>query len=180
MNETSKSRGSPNPKDYEVTISDYIDVASQAEALGCNIPSGIALLPRNFQTTTNKSELFHESSAPTVRTLWRQAGITETPLESKYERFLTVSEHGLEVWVGPTILVTAAWLSQNPEVLSVGLGVISEYLADVFRGLHRRPKVSLSVVVEKGKGKCRRVEYQGSVDGLKELPPIIDKLVSND
>lgn len=180
MNETSKTRGSPNPKDYEVTVSDYIDVANRAEALECNIPSGIALLPRNFQTATNKRELFHESSAPTVRALWRQAKITETPLESNQERFLTVSEHGLQVWIGPTILVTAAWLSQNPEVLSVGLGVISEYLADVFRGLPCRPKVSLSVVVEKRKGKCRRVEYQGSVDGLKELPAIIDKLVSDD
>jgi hypothetical protein len=108
----------------QMNVKEFVDVVEKAKELDCEVPIGIALLPRNFDTAASKGELIHESSAPTVRVLWRQAGITETPLEGKSESFLQISEHGLADWIGPTILVSAGWLSQNPEVMAVALGVI--------------------------------------------------------
>lgn len=67
------------------------------------MPTSIALLPRNFETATSKEELIHEGTTPTVRALWRQNGITETPFEQSGEKFPLVSENTFE-WIGPTIL----------------------------------------------------------------------------
>lgn len=164
----------------EIEITDFITIADRAAALGCNVPTGIALLPRNFDTAAKKDELMHENSAPTVRTLWRQAGIVETRLEAEGERFPQISEHGFVEWIGPTILVTSAWLSHNPEILAVALGVISNYLTDIFKGVPDNPKVRLDIVVQRENGAYRKVRYKGSVDGMKELPSIIQKAVSDD
>ena len=164
----------------EIEITAFISVADKALALGCNVPTGIALLPRNFDTVANKDELMHESSAPTVRQLWRQVGVIETRLEDEGERFPQISEHGFVEWIGPTILVTSAWLSQNPEVLAVALGVISNYLTDIFKGVPDNPKARLHIVVQKDNGEYRKVSYKGSVDGMKELPAIIEKAISDD
>ena len=164
----------------ETEITSFINVADKATTLGCNVPTGIALLPRNFDTATNKDELMHESSAPTVRQLWRQAGIIETKLEDDGKRFPQISEHGFVEWVGPTILVTSAWLSHNPEVLAVALGVISNYLTDIFKGNPDNPKARLHIIVQKENGEYRKVSYKGPVDGMKELPSIIEKAVSDD
>ena len=68
-------------------VSHYIDVRKRSQELGCNIPTSIALLPRNFEISASKEELIHESTTPTVRVLWRQNGITETPLEQPEEKF---------------------------------------------------------------------------------------------
>ena len=53
-------------------VSHYIDVKKRAQELGCNIPTSIALLPRNFEISASKEELIHESTTPTVRVLWRK------------------------------------------------------------------------------------------------------------
>mgnify|MGYP001274346583 FL=1 len=52
-------------------ISEYVDVKKKAEQLGFDIPTGIALLPQNFDIATSKGQLVHESTTQTVRVLWR-------------------------------------------------------------------------------------------------------------
>lgn len=123
----------------EVEEIDYINVPERAASLGCNVPTGIALLPRNFDVAVEKRDLIHESSVPTVRTLWREAGINETKLEQDDERYPQISEKGLPEWEGPTVLVTFAWLSQNPAAFSIALGVISNYVTEIFLGLNNHP-----------------------------------------
>lgn len=78
----------------EIQESYYIDVEKRAQFLGCNVPTGLALLPRNFQEAESKTDLLHESSVPTVRILFRKNNIAETPLESEGERYAQISEKG--------------------------------------------------------------------------------------
>jgi len=94
-------------------VSHSIDVRKRAQELGCNIPTSIALLPRNFEISASKEELIHESTTPTVRVLWRQNGITETPLEQPEEKFPFVSEHAFE-WIGPTIFYFSDVIKSKP------------------------------------------------------------------
>jgi hypothetical protein len=75
-----------------VVVSDYVNVARRATELDCEVPGGLALIPRHFDTAVARAELLHESHASTVRKLWRAAGVDETPLEPADQAFPEVSE----------------------------------------------------------------------------------------
>lgn len=159
-----------------VQITDYVDVRKRALELGCNEPRELCILPRNFDTAKSRDELIHESSTPTVRVLWKQAGIQETKTEKEGEKFPQISEKQFIGWIGPTIFVGASLLSQNPNVISIALGVISNYLTDWFKGTVGDKRVRLDIVVEMEGNKYKRVHYEGNVDGLKELPKILHEV----
>jgi len=117
--------------------------------------------------------LIHEDSAPTVRILWRQAGIVETRLEKESDRFSYIQENAVD-WIGPTIFVSASFLSGNPNAIAVALGVVSNYLTELFKGVTGDKTVRLSIVKEqidseKSESHYFQVDYEGDVSGL-ELP----------
>lgn len=156
-----------------VKVSDYIDVKEKAKEMGCNLPTFIAILPRNFETSKSKEELIHESTTPTVRVLWRQNGITETPLERPEEKFPFVAEHAFE-WIGPTVFISSMLLTQNPYLVTIALNVISNYLTEWFRGIPRDArKAKLRIITETKRGNYKKIEYEGPPDGLKDIPEII-------
>lgn len=156
-----------------VQITEYIDVNRRALEFGCNIPSGLAFLPRNFETVTSKDELIHESTTLTLRVLWRQSEIPETKIERESDRFPCAQENYIE-WIGPVIFISASILSRNPAMISVALGVISNYLTDWFKGIPRNKNIKLDFVVEQTKTKkYKRIHYDGDVNGLKDLDKII-------
>lgn len=156
-----------------VKVSDYIDVKKRAQDIGCNLPTSIALLPRNFEISMSKEDFIHESTTSTVRILWRQNDIIETPIEQPEEKFLFAVECAFE-WIGPNIFVPAMLLSQNPHLFTIALNVISNHLTEWFRGIPRdNRKVKLCVIAETKSGHYKKVEYEGTSDGLNELPEII-------
>jgi len=159
-----------------VQIFDFVDVEEKAEALGCNIPTGMALLPRNFESAESKDALVHERSAWTVRTLFRDNGIAETPLEREGEIFYGVVEKGLGEWILPIIFVSSALLNQNPHIISIALGVISNYVTDLFRRIPDYKNVKLDIVIETGKKTYIKVSYEGPVSGLEEVERIATKI----
>lgn len=156
------------PQEFE-----FVDVAEKAKSLGCNVPIGLALLPRNFEHAESKEELLHESTVSTVRVLFRQNNISETPLELEGDRFPQLSEKAFAGWIGPIIFVSYALLGQDPNILSLVLGVISNYLTDFFKGMPGVGKVRLDVVIETKAKSYRRIHYEGPLSGLEELPEII-------
>ena len=158
-------------------MSNYVDVKKRVEELHCNMPVSIALLPRNFADARSRDELVHESTAPTVRTLWRQNAITETPLERPGEKFPMVSEKAFTAWICPVIFVSYLLMSQNPHMITVALNIISNYLTGWFKGIpkdHRR--VKLDIIVETKGANYKRVEYEGPLDGLRDLPAVIKEV----
>lgn len=164
----------------EITTSNFIDVPDKARALGCNPPSGLALLPRNFQDAETKADLLHESSVASVRILFRQNNILETPLELEDDRFSQISEKGFTEWIAPTIFVSFALLNQNPHILSLALGVMSNYLTDFFKGMPRIGRVKLNIVVETEDKTYKRIHYEGPVSGLEKLPDIAREASTNE
>lgn len=160
----------------KIDIRDYINVREKAKQLDCNIPDGISLLPRNFAIVESKDELVHEGTVDTIRKLWKQNNIQETWLEKSGEKYPCITEHAFE-WIGPTIFVSASFLVQNPDAVGIALNLISIYLKDWFKGiLNTEKKVKISIVVEKNKSKTySEIRYEGSPEGLKELPSIIKR-----
>lgn len=159
----------------------FVDVVERAQDLGCRVPTGLAILPRNFESAASKDELLHESEAPTVRILWRRDGVEETPIEAEGERFPQISEKSFEEWVGPTIFVSGTLMSQNPAIVSIALGVISNYLTDWFRGMPTgRRKAKLDIVLQVGKGQYKKLHYEGPVEGLEDLAAVAREVGSHE
>jgi hypothetical protein len=78
-------------------------------------------------------------------------------------------------WFGPTLFVSAGLLSQDPNVLSVTLGVITNYLYDLFKG-NKEDRTSLDVILEQADGSCKQIHYRGPADGLSEIAEIVKSL----
>lgn len=158
------------------SVRNYVNVKLKAKKLDCNVPEGLALLPRNFEDAKSKSELVHEDTAITVRKLLKYNTIPETPLEKIGEKYSEVSEKAYE-WIGPTIFVSTAFVTQNPHVIEITINVISNYLTDWFKGIPKdNRKCRLSIVSESKSGKFKKIDYSGSEEGLKELPKIVKEL----
>jgi hypothetical protein len=154
-------------------IRPFIDVKARAAELGCVTPLGLALLPRNFDTATRRDELVHEASGLSVRAAWRADGVEETRLEPEGEHWPAAQEDAAE-WIGPVIFVGAALLSNDPYAVNVALGVVANYVADLFRGVPRERRIArLSIVVETKAGATRRVDYSGPPEGIADVADVI-------
>jgi hypothetical protein len=159
----------------DITVTDYVDVTGKAAELGCNVPSGVAILPRNFDTATSRAELIHESTATTVRLLLRESGIHETPLEEPGDRLPFMGQKAA-TWGGPDLYMALAAL-QDPQLLTSVIEVISAYLTDFFRGIAQdRRRAKLSVVVQTAPGSFKKVQYEGPIEGLARIPDVVRRL----
>lgn len=157
-----------------VEICDYVDVRQRAAELGCNAPTELAILPRNFDSARSKDELAHQNPVPTIRTLWRRAGIAETRIEREGDRFPYVKDPEFGGWLGPVIFVGAPLLERSPDVVSRALEVISAYIGGWYAVIAREQKVRLDIVVEcTGGSGYKRIAYEGDVAGLTQLPPVV-------
>jgi hypothetical protein len=158
-----------------INVSDYIDVESRAAELGCRVPAELALLPRNFDSADSKADLLYDNSADTVRKLLREAGARETPLETDDEEFSTLDNKAFEV-IAPVLFVSAMLMTNNPGAVSIATGVMSNFATDLLRGVPGARSVKLDVIVQKPDKTCKKVKYDGPVNGLAELPPVLHEV----
>lgn len=159
-----------------ITESAFVDISQQAAALGLADPERVAFLPRNFETATTRDHLMREESEATVRKLWRQAGIEVESIDPDDLDVPVVHERDL-TWIGPTIVFGIAYLSENPNLVSVALGVIANYLTDIFKGVSPKPNVKLKVVVKTTKTTTtRQLDYEGDPSGLTQLADAVKEL----
>ena len=166
-----------------IKVSKYdINVKERALELGCNVPTGLALLPRNFETAKSKDELEYEGDVDTIRTLWRNAHIEETRIEKEGDKFPYIQYKSFWMWVSPTIFISASLLSQNPYLITLALNVIANYLTDFFKGSVGLKEVKLHFLKENVRGdniELQRIEfdYTGPNDGIKhEFKKLIKEL----
>src|SRR5947209_7339850 len=130
-----------------IEITDYRDVEHRSSELGLKPPEGACILPRRFATAKDAGELCHESSALDLKTLFRQADLPVTVYQPDGAKIPYLQENDI-TWVGPLLFFSAAALSQNPHLLGASLGIIGNYLTELFKGLPKPGRVKLSVVVE--------------------------------
>jgi hypothetical protein len=159
-----------------VIVTEIYNVNKKLAELECNIPTRLAFLPFNLENVENKEELVHENSVKALRTLFRNNNIEETPIEKVGDKFYYRQQNAFE-WLVPTIFVSYSVLSENPNLLSLGLSVIANYATDIFKGIVGDKSVKLNIIVEdEKKQKHTKIEYQGSPEGMKEITNILKSI----
>lgn len=166
--------------DDVIETAEFPSVAARSVALGFDPPTSIALLPRNFVSATSAQELLDESSAATIHQLFRQAGVPEDRFDTAEAPFPSVAEHSVD-WIAPIIFIGAAYASENSSMVNVALGVVANYVYELFGSLPGRRRVRLDVVVERdGSRTSKRVSYEGSAEGVQQLIPAVERALSDD
>lgn len=145
----------------EIVQEDYFEEISVESV--CDI----VLLPRSIKNEENN---IYNSTTSAVLKLLNQNGL-KTDLYNKNE--LKFQENRSFEWFGPTLFVTAMAISQNPNLVSIALGIISNYLTDVLKGSSGENKISLTIIRENPDKTKTKIKYSGDKDGLKELAKIV-------
>jgi hypothetical protein len=159
-------------------VEDYIDVARRAKELQCSLPTGLAIIPLEFETGASAQDLRDASHTTTVKKFFKEGGVS-------FETFLPDTEHLPYVidkhfeWLGPTLFIPLALLNDNPQIVSLAIGVLSNCISDFLKGIPKRNRnVKLKVIVETTKGcKYKKLSYDVDIDGLAALPKIISGMI---
>ena len=155
-------------------VRDYVSVSEKLKSFGVSAPSGLAILPDNLATAESISGLRQQVESDTVRTLLKANNIVYAEIFEEEDQPPYLQQYGLE-WFGPTLFVSAGLLSQNPNALAVVLGIITNYLYDLFRG-DKNGEASLDVIYAQADGFCKEIHYSGPPDGLSEVAEIVRNL----
>jgi hypothetical protein len=131
----------------------------------------ILLLPLNWRST--EEEPVYSVSTESVTKLLSQNKVASQTLSPITPGTRLRDERAMD-WVGPTLFVSGAMLSQNPMAVNFALNIMANYATDLFKGLRSDPNVKLSVVQTEQKGKkSREVHYEGPASGLPALAKVL-------
>ncbi|TDY85004.1 UNVERIFIED_ORG: hypothetical protein DFO49_5054 [Herbaspirillum seropedicae] len=159
-------------------IQDHISVAEKLGQLGVRFPNGLAILPVNIAAANEIQDLRQFVESDTVKALWRINDIKFVEIFDENQEPPYLQQYGFE-WFGPTLFVTAGLLAQDPNVLSVTLGLITNYLYDLFKGA-KGGTASLNVVFQESDGACKEIRYNGPCDGLSQIAEIVREMGKKD
>jgi hypothetical protein len=159
-------------------VHDYISVSEKLKSFGISLPSGLTILPSNLATATSIGDLRQHVESDTVRALLTENKIAYGEIFDDDHQPPYLQQYSFE-WFGPTLLVSANLLVQDPNLLSVTMGVIANYLFDLFKRT-TASKATLDVIVEKSDGSCQQIHYSGPSDGLSHVAELAKKLVEKE
>jgi hypothetical protein len=145
--------------------------------LGCSLPTGLAVLPLQFESATSRDELHTASHTTTVLKLFKEHHIpVESFLPPTDRPSYVVNKHFQ--WLGPTLFIPLALMNDNPQIVSLALGVLSNCITDFFKGIPiRQRNIKFDMVVETSSDRTyKKISYEGNVEGLLNLPEIIREM----
>lgn len=159
-----------------ITIEDYVRVDERAEALGCSFPSALAVVPMHFETAETRADLRNASHTETVIKFFKEQGIAIHSFLPEDEHLPYLVNKDFQ-WLGPAIFIPIALLNENPQIVSLAIGVLSNCITEFFKGIPKRQRnVKLVLIVETdGNRAYKKITYEGDIEGLRSLPKIISK-----
>ncbi|WP_138993957.1 hypothetical protein [Larkinella sp. C7] len=155
----------------ENTVEDYIDVNERVKELNCERPTTFCFLPENFENASSINEFVYNENTITFRKLFKKFNIKEDKLEDLSSQFRQRRSNDLYT---PMIFIGYSILSQNPELISEGLNVLSNYITDLFKGTIGKKEVTVEFVIEsKTKENFKKVTFKGDPESLKYFDKIL-------
>lgn len=133
----------------------------------------VLILPYSTDTELkgSKETVYPQSSISVFKKL-TQNGVKVSFAVGSIESSAYIENRSIN-WFGPTLFFSLTVLSQNPNIVSVCLNILSAYIYDIFKGKSEDPDVLCSFVIE-DKSKKRKIDYEGPVSGIKEVEKIVN------
>lgn len=143
--------------------------------LGCRYPERMALLPINFESASTIGDFLQASETSTIKKLLLSETVPIEDIVERSQRPPYVKNKSHE-WVAPIIFVSASLWSQYEPLVAVALNVLGNYATEFLRGSSSTHEVNLKIVVEKKNKTYKQIEYEGSIEGLRDLPKVIREI----
>lgn len=161
----------------EQEIKDFIDLNKRLEDLGITLKEGLYILPENIETAENKNEFVFTETTTDIKKYLTQNDVNISVIQ---EGSLTIRQRKSVDFYAPLLFISFSVLSENSTLITVGINVLSNYITDYFKGTFGSKNVKLEVIVEtKAKKEYKSINYEGNIEGLKELTKIIKSLNDN-
>lgn len=157
----------------KTTTSDFVDVPTRSAQLGCALPTGLTLLPNNFESAQPGEEFLFQGQTATVMKVLKAANITLAKFGStaRSEAFIHNKSHD---WALPIIFIGYELMKQNPDLLGFVLSKIQDYALDLFKETVVGRHVKAEVVIETRRGrKYKKISYEGDPSGLKDFAKVV-------
>lgn len=153
--------------------SDYLNVGEQLDKLGLKSPQTMALLPARFAHAESLDECEHLANAITIKKVLRTAELPLEEIVEKDQRLSFIQNNSVEL-VLPSIFFTYSAINGDLGMLYETTQAIVSYITRAFPDPTKENTVKVSYVVEINEhGKCKKFQYEGSVDGLVQLPEVL-------
>lgn len=157
-----------------ITVTDHPPIRNKLHDLGITLLNGLTIAPSNIEHSSTLGDLRQQVESDTVRTLFNTNKIEYQELFDDDHQPGYLQQYSME-WYGPTLIITAGFLTQNPHALSIATGIITNYLYDLFK-TKNSGKASLDLIYEYPDGKCKKIQYCGTPEGLSEVHKIVRDL----
>ena len=158
----------------ENVTEDYINLSCRFSELQCAEPLSFCFLPENIDTANSIDEFIYTDNVLTLRKVFKLNNLPEDRLENNYSK--TRQRRSID-WYAPTLFIGYSLWTQNPDMVSIGLNVISNYVTDFFKGTFGERKIKLDIVIEKTPKKTyKKLTYEGDVEGLKNIGDLLKNI----
>lgn len=131
---------------------------------------GIVILPYNYES--DKDYKYNSTSISFYK-------YAKSKLEIEYftEPELLVDQRSGD-WFAPILFISSAAISQNPELITIALSVVANYVTDFFKG-STKPNIRLKIIHKETKtSKLTEIYYEGGLEGLDQLKEPIKMIAS--
>ncbi len=138
----------------------------------------IILLPQNYELTNNKEDLFFNEEIKTVSKMFSLNSLDNFIIKFDGEEIDSyIAQKSGEI-ILPSIFVSSLILTENPQLVSVALGVISNYATTLLKGIPKRNQtVEFKIINKNSKTKkLSKIEYKGNIEGISELAKVVKEL----
>lgn len=159
------------------TVEKYQQFRDLVTKHNLNLDNEFCFLPENLKDANKTSDFIYSEESTEIKKIFKEDGILIGYLNN--EKPLLRSRKSAD-WFGPAIFVGFYTLINNPQVISVGLNILSNYLYDFFKGTIGDKKVKFEIIIENRKDEeYQKINYEGSIEGILELENVI-KALKND
>ena len=141
--------------------------------LNLKLPNKISFFPENIETANNKEDFIFTETIIELNKYFEIENLKLDLFGGDTELYR--SRKNADIYL-PTIFFSLTAISQNPELISVSLNIVSSFLYDALKGTIGKKTAHIEFHFEsKEKGKMKKIDYKGDAEGLKSLEKIITK-----
>ncbi|PKP46197.1 MAG: hypothetical protein CVT94_15510 [Bacteroidetes bacterium HGW-Bacteroidetes-11] len=156
------------------TILEFDNFGKKIDELNCILPNSLTFLPENFDEVKSSNEFIYADSITDIKKIFRLKNIQTEFVNNSLPRYRAKRNAD---WFGPAFFISFSILTENDQLITLALNILSNYITDLFKGSFTAKKAKLEIIVEITKNKeFRKITYEGNPEGLKDLDKVIKSL----